>query len=64
MTHASRKWRVTAIEWLSQVAVIEADTAEQAEFIAAELWADNSEHEVFHFSDAGLDGFVIDEIGL
>ena len=39
------------------MAVIEADTAEQAEFIAAEQLGNNSEHEVFHFSDAGLDGF-------
>jgi hypothetical protein len=58
----ARRWRVTAIEWLSHVAVIEADTAEQAEAKAHELWADQRECEVFRFSDAGLDGIVVDEI--
>jgi hypothetical protein len=58
---SARKWHVTAIEWLSHVAVIEADTAEQAEAKARDLWAENAEHEVFRFSDAGLDGIVVDE---
>jgi hypothetical protein len=57
----TQKWRVTAIEWLSHVAIIEADIAEQAETIARRLWADNGEHEVFRFSDSGLDGIVVDE---
>lgn len=56
-----RQWRVTATEWLSHVAVIEADTAKQAEYQARELWAENAEHAVFHFEDAGLDGIVVDE---
>jgi hypothetical protein len=55
-----RKWRVTVIEWLSHVAVIEADTAEEAEAQARELWAENGEHE-FNFSDSGIDGVVVDE---
>jgi hypothetical protein len=55
-----RKWRVTVIEWLSHVAVIEADTAQQAEAEARNLWAENSEHEAFRFSDSGLDGVVVD----
>jgi hypothetical protein len=58
---SARKWRVTVIEWLSHVAVIEADTAEQAEATAQQLWADNAEHDVFRFSDSGLDGIVVDE---
>jgi hypothetical protein len=33
----------------------------QAEAQARQLWADNSEHEVFRFSDPGLDGIVVDE---
>jgi hypothetical protein len=57
-----RKWRVTVIEWLSHVAIIEADTAQDAEARAYELWANNAEHEVFRFSDAGIDGVVADEV--
>jgi hypothetical protein len=57
---APRRWRVTVIEWLSHVAVIEADTAEQAEAEARRLWAENGEHEVFRFSDSGIDGVVVD----
>jgi hypothetical protein len=58
---AARKWRVTVIEWLSHVAVIEAATSEEAEALARQLWADNGEREVFRFSDSGLDGVVVDE---
>jgi hypothetical protein len=61
MSDTPRTWRVTVIEWLSHVATIEADTAEQAEATARELWAEHGEHEVFHFSDSGLDGVVVDE---
>jgi hypothetical protein len=57
-----RKWRVTVIEWLSHVAVIEAHTAEQAEEIAQRLWAENGEHNVFRFSDSDIDGIVVDEV--
>ncbi len=57
----SRTWRVTVIEWLSHAAVIEADTPEQAEAKARQLWAGNGEHEVFRFSDSGLDGVIVDE---
>jgi hypothetical protein len=60
-TQQPRLWRVTAIEWLSHDAFIEAETAEQAEVKARDLWADNAEHEVFHFSNSGLDGFVVEE---
>jgi hypothetical protein len=58
---STRKWRVTVIEWLSHVAVVEADTAKQAEAIAQQLWADNGEHNVFRFSDSDIDGIVVDE---
>jgi hypothetical protein len=60
-TQQTRRWHVTVIEWLSYVAFIEADTAEQAEAKARELWADNVELEVFDFDDSGLDGVVVDE---
>ena len=56
-----RQWRVTVIEWLSHVAVIEADTEEQAKAKARELWAAHGEYEAFRFSDSGLDGIVVDE---
>jgi len=59
--HPPRKWRVTAIEWLSHVASIEADTAEQAEALACELWAKNREHEAFHFEDSDVDCIIVDE---
>jgi hypothetical protein len=58
----ARRWRVTVIEWLSHKAIIEAETAEQAEARAYELWAENAEHEVFSFSDSGVDGVVVDEM--
>jgi len=56
-----RQWRVTAIEWLSHVALIEAESAEEAEATARQLWVDNAEHEQFSFDDSGLDGFVVEE---
>ncbi len=58
---SSRKWRVTVIEWLSHAAVIEANSAEQAEAEAYRLWAENAECEVFSFKDAGIDGVVVEE---
>lgn len=57
---AARKWRVTVIEWLSHVAVIEAATPEEAEALARQLWVENGEHEEFRFSNSGLDGVVVD----
>jgi hypothetical protein len=56
-----RKWRVTVIEWLSHVAVIQAETAKQAEEQARELWAENAEHEVFHFEDSDVDCVIVDD---
>jgi hypothetical protein len=57
-----RKWRVTAIEWLSHVAVIEAETQEQAEAQAEEFWAENGGDGVFRFKDGGLDGFFVEKM--
>lgn len=56
-----RNWRVTVIEWLSHVAIIEADTPMLAEAHARQLWAEHGDHEAFRFSDSGLDGIVVDE---
>jgi hypothetical protein len=61
MSKQHRKWRVTVIEWLSHIAVIEAATPEEAEALARQFWAENGEHEEFRFSDSGLDGIVVDE---
>jgi hypothetical protein len=58
--NSTRRWRVTVIEWLSHKAVIEADTAEEAEAKAEQLWAEDME--AFSFSDGGLDGVVVDEM--
>jgi hypothetical protein len=57
-----RIWRVTVIEWRSHTATIEADTAEQAEALARQLWAENGEHRAFSFEDSGLDGVVVGEM--
>jgi hypothetical protein len=54
---APRQWRVTVIEWLSHVAVIEADTAEQDEAEARSLWAEDGEQR----GGSGIDGVVVDE---
>jgi hypothetical protein len=56
-----RRWHVTAIEWLSHRAIVEADTEDEARAQAQRLWSENAEHEAFRFSDAGLDGFHIEE---
>jgi hypothetical protein len=61
MSNPVRKWRVTAIEWLSHTAVIEASTEEEARAEAQSLWEANAEQELFHFSDSGFDDFYIEE---
>jgi hypothetical protein len=61
MSTPKRRWRVTVIEWLSYKAVIEAATEDDARAEAERLWAQNAEHEIFRFSDSGLDGFSIEE---
>jgi hypothetical protein len=55
-----RRWRVTVNEWLSHVAVIEATVAKEAEAKVREFWAENAEHEIFSFKDAGVDGVLIE----
>jgi hypothetical protein len=62
MTAPKRRWRVTAIEWLSHDTVIEAHSEEEARAEAERLWADNGETEAFSFDDSGLDGFVVEEV--
>ena len=57
-----RRWQITAIEWLAHKAIIEAPTEAEARAEAERLWEGNVEHEVFSFSDSGLDGFQIEEM--
>jgi hypothetical protein len=57
-----KTYRVVVIEWLSHKAVIEAASLQQAEAEARRLWADNAEHEVFHFDDSGIDGVTVEEL--
>ena len=59
---ALKRFRVVVIEWLSHDAIVEARDAEAAEQKARRLWAENAEHEVFSFDDAGIDGVHVDEI--
>jgi hypothetical protein len=54
-----RLWRVTVLEWLSHVTIIEADTAEEAEEKALELR--EVDIEAFRHLDSGLDGVVVEE---
>jgi len=56
-----RRWHVTAIEWLSHRAIIEADTEDEARAEAVRLWEANAGHEAFRFSDSGIDGFHVEE---
>jgi hypothetical protein len=51
------------IEWLSHKAIIEAARPEEAETKASEMFADNSEHDVFRFEDSGVDGITVEELG-
>ena len=53
-----RRYRVVAIEWLSHVAIIKAESREEAEAKAQLLWNDQSESESFRFNDSGLDGIT------
>jgi hypothetical protein len=61
MSAPKRRWRVTAIEWLSHHAIIEADSEDEAREQAERIWADKGETEIFEFEDSGLDGFDIEE---
>lgn len=64
MSGTSHKtYRVVVIEWLSHKAIIEVTSPEEAEAKAAEMFADNSEHEVFRFEDSGVDGITVEELG-
>lgn len=54
------RFRVTVIEWLSHDAILEAPDAAAAEAEARRLWAENAEHEVFRFRDAGIDGVQVE----
>jgi hypothetical protein len=62
MSTPTRLWRVTALEWLAHVAVIEAPTEDEARALAQDLWDRQMEAEEFRFSDSGLDGFDIEEV--
>ena len=62
MSLPKRRWHVTAIEWLSYDAVIEADSESEARAEAQRLWAENAETEAFSFDDSDLDCFVIVEM--
>jgi hypothetical protein len=55
-----RRYRVVVLEWLSHVAVIEAQSRAEAEAQALDLWnrADGS----FSFEDQGIDGVIADEL--
>jgi len=61
-TPALKRFRVVVIEWLSHDAFIEAADATAAEAEARRLWASNAEHELFSFSDSGIDGVVVEEV--
>jgi hypothetical protein len=62
-TPCLKRYRVVVIEWRSHKAIIEAANPEEAEAKAAEMFADNSEHEVFRFEDSGVDGVTVEELG-
>ena len=53
---------VTVIEWLSHLAVIEAESPEQAEEKARELWANHDEHAVFAFENSGIESVMVNEV--
>lgn len=58
----TKRFRVTVIEWLSHSAYLDASSAEVAEAIARELWANKAETDVFCFEDCGIDGVDIEEV--
>lgn len=55
-----KPYRVTVVEWLSHVALIEADGPDQAEEKARQLWADNAEYAVFEFEDSGIECILVE----
>lgn len=56
-----KRFRVTVIEWLSHVIILDAKDAAAAEDLAAHLWSELG-GDAFRFSDQGIDGFHADEI--
>ena len=58
----SRRYRVTVVEWLSHVAIIEATSAEQAEEAALEIRGTDAEMNRFSFEDSGVSGVIVDEL--
>lgn len=58
---APRKYRATAIEWLSHVAFIEATSAEEARAKAEKLWAEK-ETDAFWFEDQDLEQIIVEEM--
>ncbi|MGE0371638.1 MAG: hypothetical protein AB7G40_05520 [Hyphomonadaceae bacterium] len=56
-----KRFRVTVLEWLSHVIILDAADANAAEELAGVMWSDLG-GDAFRFSDQGLDGFQVEEI--
>lgn len=61
LTEGRKRFRVTVIEWLSHVIILDAPNAETAEDMADTLWSEVG-GDAFRFMDQGLDGFQVEEI--
>jgi hypothetical protein len=62
MSAPLKAYRAVVIEWLSHEGMLEAADQAEAEAKAYQLWADNDEHQVFHFEDSGIDGIIVEEV--
>jgi hypothetical protein len=60
----SRRYRVTVIEWLPHVAIIEATSVEQAEEIALAIRGTDAESERFLFEDGGVSDVTVEPVSL
>lgn len=56
-----KRFRVTVLEWLSHVIVVDAADAKVAEEMAARFWFEGC-GDAFRFRCQGTDGFQVDEI--
>ncbi len=63
MSASTRKrYRVTLIEWLSHVAVVEATSAEDAQEKALEIRETEEEGDGFEFEDGGVSDVMCEEV--
>jgi hypothetical protein len=59
---SSRRYRVTIIEWISYVGVIEAASSDEAEEMALDIRGTDAENDMFSFKDSGVSDVLVEKI--